>query len=202
MKLPIKTPSTETVIERINAFKLGQTLQLSATDQAVMERADFADNLIRNDLHKNDREIALKIHSQFNVSVVTAYEDIRRAKMLYASMKQFEKPYWIPVLIDHARNILGKAIDSRNIKLMITAFKELRETIAMLPEESNDPLDKVQKHNYFLVIKNQNGGAIQLNLNNTEKLTQEQIAMLEESLQNDFLTETIDIMHEQVSPDQ
>jgi hypothetical protein len=198
-KLLVKLPREETGVDRIIRFKKGLDLIAGLSDQEtmIMERADYADNLIRTDLHMNDNEIAKRLATKYQISVATAYSDIQNARRIHGSVKQFEKPYWLSFVLEHARKALGLAYESKNVRYIIEAIREMGKIVAMLPEESKDPLDKLQQHNYFLMIKSENS-AIRIDLNKVDKLPLEQIKAIEESIEQESLQQTFEIMHEQL----
>ena len=198
--IPVKIPPAETTIDRIIAFKKsGEFLdQLSDLETKQMERADYADNLIRTDLHKTDKEIAFMVRDKFMVSIATAYHDIMNARRIHGSMKPYEKNYWINFLLEHARKALGMAYKNENVNQVISAIKEMAKIVEMMPNESTDPLDKRIPNNYYMIINTTNQ-SLRIDLNNIDKLKPEDVKAIEESIENEFLSSTFEIMNEQLS---
>lgn len=196
----LKIPKTDTAVDRIIAFKKNaDVMVLTKDDQVMMDRADYAENLIRNDLHKSDHDIAKRIVKQFKVSLVTAYKDIMNAKFIHGATKKYQKDYWIYFLIEHGRKALGMAYKNKDTRNILQAIHELGLIVKLMPDESKDPLDKIQKHSYFLIIKNEKGASLKIDLNRADRLSSEEVIAIEQTMETDFRQQTIDIMHEQLA---
>ena len=201
MSTPIKIPPAETTIDRIVAYKKGAEIIDTLSDQEFkqMERADYADNLIRTDLHQTNKEIAQRIKLEFDVSLQTAHADIENAKRIHGSLKQYQKNYWINFLLEHARKALGMAYRNENVNQVISAIREMGKIVEMIPEESKDPLDKRPPNNYYMIINTLNQPAIRIDLNNVDKLKPEDVKAIEASIENEYLNSTFEIMNEQIT---
>jgi hypothetical protein len=71
-----------------------------------------------------------------------------------------------------------------------------------MPDESKDPLANIQKHSYYLVIKNNRGESLKFDLNHADKLSEIEVQTIEESMEREFQEQTIDILYEPVTDSQ
>lgn len=72
-----------------------------------------------------DQEIALALHTRFNVNLVTAYRDIDRAKKLFGEAQPMNVRYRLKLMWDWILEDLKKARDSGDLKTAASLYKQM-----------------------------------------------------------------------------
>lgn len=94
-------------------------LKLSEKQQEMLNRYDFADNLIRKYIHRG--RVANILMKKFKISKAQAYKDIRDSKIMFNSTNKLDKEYWRGVAHDWIVDCIRTAVLEKNNKDRIAA---------------------------------------------------------------------------------
>jgi hypothetical protein len=191
MRLHKIYPETRERMERIFAYINGKLNAISAEEQIVLERCNFADNLLRS--RHTDNAVVDLIRQKFEVSKSTAYNDLVTTKYLFNSLSIEDKSYGLKLLLDINMKCLDKAILNTELKIA----RELMETrIKLLDkiEDSIDPHDSKSGPTVYImqVSTSSTGRKRMIDLQtDVKELSEDEIDMIQENVNKAHLPKDI-----------
>lgn len=108
---------------------------LSKKEQELLERYDYADNLIR--AYRSDKNIVAMMVKKFKYSKITAYRDIKNAKYVHGSVCKVEKEYWRDVLIKSIIETMAMAKSKKDFKALAMCHANLYKAVGLDKDENN-----------------------------------------------------------------
>lgn len=118
---------------------------LSKKEQELLERYDYADNLIRS--YKSDKKIVAMLVSKFKYSKITAYRDIKNAKYVHGSVCKVEKEYWRDLLIKSIIETMAMAKAKKDFKALAMCHANLYKAVGLDKDDSQAiPFEHLQQH--------------------------------------------------------
>ena len=191
MRLHKLYPESRDKMERIYAYLNGKLNAISAEESQVLERCNFADNLLRS--RYTDNAVIDLLKKEFAVSRSTAYNDLVTTKYLFNSLSIEDKSYGLKLLLDINMKCLDKAILNNDLK----AARDLQETRMKLLdriEESVDPYETKTVPTVYLmqVSTSTTGRRRMIDLQTDVKtLTDDEIEMIQENVNKAHLPKDI-----------
>jgi len=128
----IKT-NIDTVIRHV----LHQDVVLSADQEALLLRIQFADQHLRERKHTRDDIVAL-IVGRFGVSRWRAEQDITDAHKAFGATRKLNKTYMLSHHIDTIERQIQMAMDAKDIKSLPRLNDNLTAAINALPDSVDD----------------------------------------------------------------
>ena len=191
MRLHKLYPESRDKMERIYSYLNGKLDAISAEESQVLERCNFADNMLRS--RYTDNAVIDLLKKEFAVSRSTAYNDLVTTKYLFNSLSIEDKSYGLKLLLDINMKCLDKAILNNDLK----AARDLQETRMKLLdriEESVDPYETKTVPTVYLmqVSTSTTGRRRMIDLQTDVKtLTDDEIEMIQENLNKAHLPKDI-----------
>lgn len=191
MRLHKLYPESRDKMERIYAYLNGKLNAISSEESQVLERCNFADNLLRS--RYTDNAVIDLLKKEFSVSRSTAYNDLVTTKYLFNSLSIEDKSYGLKLLLDINMKCLDKAILNNDLK----AARDLQETRMKLLdriEESVDPYETKTVPTVYLmqVSTSTTGRRRMIDLQTDVKtLTDDEIEMIQENVNKAHLPKDI-----------
>lgn len=113
------------------------SIQLTEKQQALKERYDFADNLMRQNIYTYN-QIEQILIKKFNISIDTARKAVAAAQYLYGSLHSRDKKYLLMQHFDLMQQTAQKLIAAGRYKEAEGFSKLMLDCIKELPERSED----------------------------------------------------------------
>lgn len=110
------------------------TVELNKTQKELLDRWDFADNLIRMRKYKKT-EITKMLMKKFDIGVSTARSDLADAEFVFGSTRKFSKIYHLSNHIDHLEDLIVLAEREGDKDILVKLLYLRMKSIAMMPEE-------------------------------------------------------------------
>jgi hypothetical protein len=176
--LPKDRESMERLFDYINQ-KPGT--KISKEEEGILERCNFADNMLRN--RNSDRAVRDMLKKRFSVSDATAYSDIATTKYLFNSLSIADKDYGLKLLLELNMKALDRAMIKDDLKvadsLMNTRLK-LLEKIAQ--DDGDDSRRSLQPSVFLMQLPSHAGRPKIMNMNDFHTLDEHEIEEIEEKV--------------------
>jgi hypothetical protein len=176
--LPKEREAMERLFDYINQ-KPGS--KISKEEENILERCNFADNMLRN--RNSDRAVREMLKKRFNISDSIAYSDIATTKYLFNSLSIADKDYGLKLLLELNMKALDRAMIKDDLKvadaLMNTRLK-LLEKIKL--DDSEDSMRSLQPNVFLVQIANVAGRPKLMNMNEFHTLDEYEIEEIEEKV--------------------
>ena len=191
MRLHKLYPESRDKMERIYAYLNGKLNAISSEESQVLERCNFADNLLRS--RYTDNAVIDLLKKEFAVSRSTAYNDLVTTKYLFNSLSIEDKSYGLKLLLDINMKCLDKAILNNDLK----AARDLQETRMKLLDRIEDSVDPYETKTvptvYLMQVSTSTTGRRRMiDLQTDVKtLTDDEIEMIQENLNKAHLPKDI-----------
>lgn len=151
-KLTLREKENFSDIDVITSFLVEETGKITLTQrqQAMLERLDFADNMLRNEF-RTEKHIVEVIHKRYGVSKATALSDVNNAKQVYGSINKLVKNYYRQIVVNMALETFEKARTVKDLKSMNDATSRIIDALGLKKDDPEMPNFKtLEQHNYFL----------------------------------------------------
>lgn len=191
MRLHKLYPESRDKMERIYAYLNGKLDAISAEESQVLERCNFADNMLRS--RYTDNAVIDLLKKEFAVSRSTAYNDLVTTKYLFNSLSIEDKSYGLKLLLDINMKCLDKAILNNDLK----AARDLQETRMKLLDRIEDSVDPYETKTvptvYLMQVSTSTTGRRRMiDLQTDVKtLTDDEIEMIQENVNKAHLPKDI-----------
>jgi hypothetical protein len=117
----------------------GEAFELTEFQQKILLRLEYADEMIRRNLGKKNREeIANLIMGRWNVSRATAYKDIIDAEFVFSSSTPLNKKYMVGLQIEALNTDIRNARIANDYKAIAMLQRSLQKYIEMYPDEQHE----------------------------------------------------------------
>ncbi len=124
----------------ISHLESGGEVPLTPFQQELLERWERADELIKRNIGKKNREeIANMLRSIYKYHRATAYRDIMDAEFVFASSKPFNKKYLFGIRIEYCMKRIREAQEIGDAKTEVSFEQLLQKYIEMYPDDIVDP---------------------------------------------------------------
>lgn len=118
----------------------GEGIELTDLQQSLLERWERADELIKRNIGKKNREeVANMLRSIYKYHRATAYKDMMDAEYVFASSKPWNKKYLIGIRIEYCMKRINEAREMGDAKLEATMEQTLQKYIEMYPDDLVEP---------------------------------------------------------------
>lgn len=118
----------------------GEGVELTDLQQSLLERWERADELIKRNIGKKNREeVANMLRSIYKYHRATAYKDMMDAEYVFASSKPWNKKYLIGIRIEYCMKRINEAREMGDAKLEATMEQTLQKYIEMYPDDLVEP---------------------------------------------------------------
>lgn len=143
--LPKERESMERLFDYINQ-KPGT--KISKEEEDILERCNFADNMLRN--RNSDRAVRDMLKKRFNVSDSTAYSDIATTKYLFNSLSIADKDYGLKLLLELNMKALDRALVKDDLKVADSLMNTRLKLLDKITQDDADDSRRSLKPNVFL----------------------------------------------------
>lgn len=109
----------------LSKFKNDVPEQLADDEKKLLDRWNFADNLIRT--YQDSRTIIEMIMAKFKISEATAYRDLAYAKRFFGSINIGDKDYYRSIYAEQLEEYAKQAASKMDYKTATAAIKEAAE---------------------------------------------------------------------------
>lgn len=124
----------EVILAYLEAGGVG--IELSELQQKLLERWERADELIKRNIGKKNREeVANLLKSIYKYHRATAYKDMMDAEYVFASSKPWNKKYLVGIRIEYCMKRIKDAQESGDAKLEAAFEQLLQKYIEMYPDD-------------------------------------------------------------------
>jgi hypothetical protein len=125
-----------TLMERLRAFYI-EGREISDFDKKIKERWEAAHSLILSS--ENDRNAAKIISKRFDITVETAYQDIRNSTNLFGDVRRASKEGLRHIVTQWATDLHRKAVASNNFKAAEKAMERITKVNNLDKEDQDIP---------------------------------------------------------------
>lgn len=128
---------TESNLEVIKEFLLagGEGVELTDKQKHLLDRWEFADEKIRENMGKLSRtEIAKLLVYKFGVTLRTAKADMLHAEKIFSSSNPINKAYHIGIRIEFLEKQILKAANEKDYKAVASLEKTLAKYFEIYPD--------------------------------------------------------------------
>ncbi len=124
MRIHNLLPEARNKMERIYNYVCGavEDSGLSDDEKALLERCNFADDLLRQ--RHTDSAVVRMLRLKFGVSQATAYNDVATTKYIFSSIPLSEKEYGLKLMLELNMKVIQKCMEKGDYKIV----RELQET--------------------------------------------------------------------------
>lgn len=186
----LKIASSDTHFENILAYYMDDKTpeelklnRLSKTDVDLKKRWEAAFMGMLE--WRSPEQVKKMLMETFGVSQATAYRDIQRCEMLFGSFKRFDKEAHRYISYERKSKMLQLALKEKNLDLAAKIDKEMDKLLGLHEMDSPIDLDKIASQDYDIIISSKqqklieqifaNGGAVNMNVDNTVEIDFEEL---------------------------
>lgn len=130
--IDVKKSNQEVIIDFLTQEQ--GTVDLNKTQKDLLNRWDYADNLLRTRKYKKT-EISKMLCLKFSISIATARNDMAEAEYVFGSTRKFNKQYILLNHLDQIDDMIIEAQRRRDDDLVAKLMLIRTRALALLPDE-------------------------------------------------------------------
>jgi hypothetical protein len=135
--IPVENEKND-AYSRILRFYDKQDIVLSAEDEEILKRWDYADKLMQQRQYKMS-DVVDKLRDRFNISPFTAQSDIKNAQSLFGATRLLNKDYLIAQHLEAIRLKIKQAESDKSLApLLPKLYDAERKAILALPDAAKN----------------------------------------------------------------
>jgi len=192
----LKRPSIETTLDRIvkHLCDMTGTILLTKEELEMEEKIQYAYDHLRQ--RYQDKDVAAFLIKKFQCSRSSAYNYIYAARFVHGNIQKPNRDYELNELLQMSLIPIRIAIENRDGKELIKAIEARTKIIALINQDNSVDWNKILPNNYFLIINNKEEGkdSLRIDLNNVEKLSSEQVIVIQKQIDDHFDNELVEIL--------
>ncbi len=168
----------------LQKYKSHQQEELDADQRILIDRWNYADNLIRT--YQDSKTIISMLMEKFHISEATAYRDVSSAKRFFGSINIGDKDYYRTLYAEQLEEWAKQAASKMDYKTATAAIKEAAEIRGLKDgDEARDLYLDLEPCKFELSVTiNMNGDVkkTKIDLDRLESIEEAEYEMISESI--------------------
>ena len=197
----LKLPDPETMLDKMVAYEtdLSGTVALNDQEKELNERIAFAYDHLR--AQYQDKDVTAFLQKRFKCSRSSAYNYIRAARKVHGNVNKIDLNFELYDLLQISLLAIKWAKDDHNYKDLTKAIEARTKILSLVKHDDKIDWSKVQPNNYFLILNqnNSSGEGLKIDFRNMEKLTMEQLNEVQNSVDDHFDNELVEILESKIN---
>lgn len=142
----MKKKRSDLPIENIIAYYYDErSIELTPKEEEIRNRCE---SIYKKMIQKDSILQVIKVHMRFfDVSMTTAYRDIKQAQELFGSVNKFDKDFWRFIQIERKRNLIKRARQAGELEIELKAERDIDNLLDFDQEEANFNPEKLAAMN-------------------------------------------------------